>query len=103
MFKLRSLKENICAAVDLTVVLMVGIAFAGLMVMGYVIWTLYDQLLPQGAPSATTTAMYNDTYRSVANVTTGFDNAINFLLIAITIFILSIAIAALLMLRGRSQ
>jgi len=90
MFKLRSLKENIRAAVDLTVVLMVGIAFAGLMVIAYVIWTLNDQLGATGNAA-----------NSIANITSGFDNAVNFLLIAITIFILAIAIAALLMLRGR--
>jgi len=91
MFRLRSLKEDIRAAVDLTVVLMIGIAFAGLMVIAYVIWTLKDQLNPTG-----------DAGRSIANITAGFDNAVNFLLIAITIFILAIAIAALLMLRGRN-
>ena len=90
MFKLRSLKENIRAAVDLTVVLMVGIAFAGLMVIAYVILTLNDQLGATGNAA-----------NSIANITSGFDNAVNFLLIAITIFILAIAIAALLMLRGR--
>ena len=31
----------------------------------------------------------------------GFDNAVNLILVAITIFILAIAISALLMLRGR--
>ncbi|MBD3263570.1 MAG: hypothetical protein GF375_00525 [Candidatus Omnitrophica bacterium] len=91
MFKLRSLKENIRAAVDLTVVLMVGIAFAGLMVIAYVIWTLNDQLGATGNAA-----------NSIANITSGFDNAVNFLLIAITIFILAIAIAALLMLRGKN-
>jgi hypothetical protein len=92
MFRLRSLKDNICATVDLTVVLIVGIAFAGLMVIAYVIWTLNDQLGATGNAA-----------NSIANITGGFDNAVNFLLIAITIFILAIAIAALLMLRGRSQ
>ena len=91
MFKLRSLKDNICAAIDLTVVLMIGIAFAGLMVVSFVIFTLKDQLNPTG-----------DAERTINNITAGFDDAINFLLIAITIFILAIAIAALLMLRGRN-
>jgi len=90
--KLRSLKDNFRAAVDLSVVLMIGIAFAGLMIVAYVIWTLDDQLDVTAGSSAD---------QSLANVTTGFDNAVNFLLIAITIFILAIAIAALLMLRGR--
>ena len=90
MFKLRKLSENIRAMVDLSVVLVIGIAFAGLMVIAYVIWTLNDQLNPTGNAA-----------NSIQNITQGFDNAVNFLLIAITIFILAIAIAALLMIRAR--
>ena len=89
---LRKLTENTHGVIDLSVVLMVGIAFAALMVVAYIIWTLKDQLNP--------TAGTNEA-RSIANVTTGFDNAVNLLLVAITIFILAIAISALLMLRGR--
>ena len=98
---MRSLTENIHAVIDLGVVLMIGIAFVALIVVAYLIWTLKDQLLPSGAPSATTSADYNATWQSIHNVTTGFDNAVNLLLVAITIFILAIAISALLMLRGR--
>ena len=87
---MRSLKDNISGVIDLGVVLMIGIAFAALMVVAYIVWTLKDQLNPTG-----------DTARSIANITTGFDNAVNLLLVAITIFILAIAISALLMLRGR--
>ena len=94
-------------AVDLGVVLMIGIAFAALMVVAYIIFTVRDQLLPYSpgsTPGGWTTAQnasYNTTWDSVANVTGGFDNAVNLLLVAITIFILAIAITALLMLRGR--
>ncbi|MBD3263571.1 MAG: hypothetical protein GF375_00530 [Candidatus Omnitrophica bacterium] len=104
---MRSLKEHIYAAVDLSVVISIGIAFAGLMVMGYIIWNIYDMFIPTAYPgtSDTANASWNASYynasRSLGNVTGGFDNAVNFLLIAITIFILAIAIAALLMLRGR--
>jgi len=87
---MRKLKENLHAMVDLGVVLMIGIAFAALMVGAYIIWTLNDQLGATGSAA-----------KSIANVTTGFDDAINLLLVAITIFILAIAISALLMLRGR--
>ena len=86
----RSFKDNVHGVVDLSVVLMVGIAFAALMVIGYIIWELKDQLNPTG-PAA----------NSINNITAGFDNAVNLLLVAITIFILAIAISALLMLRGR--
>jgi len=87
---MRNLKDALHGAVDLGVVLMIGIAFAGLMVVAYIIWTLDDQLDATGAGA-----------RSIGNVTDGFDDAVNLLLVAITIFILAIAISALLMLRGR--
>ena len=104
---MRSLKESITAAVDLGVIITIGIAFAGLMVMGYIIWNIYDMFIPTAYPGTTAeaNASWNASYlnasRSLGNITAGFDNAVNFLLIAITIFILAIAIAALLMLRGR--
>lgn len=89
---MRSLKDNIYGVIDLGVVLMVGIAFVGLMVVAYIVWTIYDQLDVTADSSAD---------NSLINITEGFDNAVNLLLIAITIFILAIAISALLMLRGR--
>ena len=89
---MRSLKESTLGVVDLGVVLMIGLAFASLMVIAYIIWTLQDEL----NPTAGTSEFY-----SIQNVTTGFDSAVNLLLVAITIFILAIAISALLMLRGR--
>ena len=88
--KLRSLKDNLCGVVDLGVVLMIGIAFVGLMVVGFIVWTIRAQLNPTGSAA-----------NSIKNITAGFDNTVNLLLIAITIFILAIAISALLMLRGR--
>jgi len=97
----RKLSDNVRATVDLNVVLMIGIAFVGLLVLGYIIWAIKDSLVPDD-PSATTTGTYNNTWSSLTNVTAGFDDAVNFLLVAITIFILAIAIAALLMLRGRN-
>jgi len=87
---MKSLKESTYGVVDLGVVLMIGIAFAALMVIAYIIWTLEDQLDATG-----------DAATSIANVTTGFDDAVNLLLVAVTIFILALAISALLMLRGR--
>ena len=89
---MRSLKDNAHGVIDLGIVLMIGVAFAALMVIAYIIWTLEDQL---NATAGT------DEARSIANVTGGFDDAVNLLLVAITIFILALAISALLMLRGR--
>ena len=86
----RALRDDVHGVVDLGVVLMIGIAFAALMVIAYIIWTLEDQLGATGSAA-----------NSVANVTGGFDDAVNLILIAVTVFILAIAISALLMLRGR--
>ena len=90
---MQSLKDNLHGVVDLGVVLMIGVAFTALMVVAYIIWHLEDSLL---SPSTSST-----TNSSIHNVTSGFDDALNLILIAITIFILAIAISALLMLRGR--
>ena len=87
---MKSLLDNARGVVDLGVILMIGIAFAGLMVVAYIIYTLVDQLGATG-----------DAANTMANITAGFDNAIALILVAITIFILAIAISALLMLRGR--
>lgn len=93
---MRSLKETGYAALDITTVLVVGIIFAGLTVVAYLVWTLDDQL------DFVNTAGHSDHWNSSSgNITDGFDDAINLIIVAITIFILAIAIAALLMLRGR--
>lgn len=97
---LKSLKDNVRAVVDLSVVLVIGIAFAGLMVIAYLAWTLKDNFVPV-AKSGATTDHYNYTWNSIHNITSGFDNAVNLFLVAVTIFILAIAISALLILRGR--
>ena len=88
--KLRKISENLKAVVDISMILMIGIAFAGLMVISYIIYTLTDQLGATGAAANT-----------ITNITEGFDNAIALILVAITIFILALAISALLLLRGR--
>ena len=97
---MRSLKDNLHGVIDLGLILMVGVAFAALAVVAYIIFTLKDMLWPD-APSASTDAAYNSSYYQAGNITSGFDNAVALILVAITIFILAIAISALLMLRGR--
>jgi len=87
---MRSLVDNFRGVVDLGVVLMIVVAFAGLMVIGYIMYTLVAQLNPTGSALNT-----------MNNITAGFDNAIALILVAITIFILALAISALLLLRGR--
>lgn len=97
---MRKLMNDLHGVIDLGVVLIIGIAFAALMVIAFIIFTLQTQLLPT-AKGPTTTALYNQTYDSIHNVTAGFDDAVSLILVAITIFILAIAISALLLLRGR--
>ena len=89
---MKSLKENLQGIVDLGIILMIVIAFAGLMVIAYIIYTLVEQLNPTGAAANT-----------MSNITTGFNNAIALILVAITISILALAISALLMLRGKRE
>ena len=110
---MRNLKDDIYGVIDIGTVLIVGIAFAGLMMIAYLVWVLRDQFMPPVYPGSTgypgsTPALnssWNETYanlnRSMDNVTGGFDDAINLILVAVTIAILAIAIGALLMLRGR--
>ena len=89
----RDFRRDVHAVVDLGVVLMIGIAFAALMIIAYIIFTLKSQLL-----SAT-----NDTEAQsvIANITGNFNNAVSLIMIAITVFILALAISALMLLRGR--
>ena len=89
---MQSLRDNTRAVVDLGIVLMVGISFAALMVIGFLIYEVKDSLNLVTNSSADL---------SIANITSGWNDAVALLLVAITIFILAIAISALLMLRGR--
>ena len=96
---MRSLRENTRAVIDLGLILMIGISFAALTVVAYIIFTLKGQLWH--TPLATDSAAYNSSYTQAGNITVGFDNAIGLILVAITVFILAIAISALLLLRGQ--
>jgi len=87
---MRSLLKNTKGVVDLGVVLMIGIAFAALTVVSFIIYQLQSSLGATGAAANT-----------IQNITEGFDDAIALILVAITVFILAIAISALLLLRGR--
>ena len=105
---MRSLKDNVHGVVDLGVVIMIGIAFAALIVVAFIIWTIKDMLWSDapgtgfiGPNTQAGRTAYNTSWNSSINITTGFDSAVSLLLVAITIFILAIAISALLMLRGR--
>jgi len=99
------LKKTEEATVDLGVVLVIGIAFAGLTVLGFIIWTIRKALMDNWTVGAYSSTEDNWTYAfgnsTLSNVTTGFDSAVTLIIVAITIFILAIAISALLLLRQK--
>jgi len=87
---MRNLLDDTKGVVDLSLILMIGIAFVALIVVVYIMYQLRLQLAPTGAAANT-----------IKNISLGFDNAIALILVAITIFILAIAISALLIIRSR--
>lgn len=87
---MRNFLKDIHGVIDLGVVLMVVIAFVGMIVISFILYQVQNSLNPTGAALATTN-----------NITTGFNNAITLILVAVTIFILALAISALLLLSGR--
>ena len=94
--RLHSLKKNVKAFVNLEAILSIGLIFAGLMILAYVIFTIQDSLI-----TPTTSATVN---ASLANITGGFDDAVNLLIIAVTIMILALMIACLYFIKvGRGK
>jgi len=88
----QKIKQDLEAVVDLGIVLMIVMVFAALLVIGYIMYQLTVSLNPTGAAAST-----------MKNISTGYDNAVKLILVAITIFILALAISALLILRGRGD
>jgi hypothetical protein len=89
---MRSLWKDLHGVIDLGVVLMVVIAFVGMVVISYILYEVQRSLNPSGAALLTTN-----------NITAGYNNAVSLILVAVTIFILALAISALLLLSGRRQ
>jgi hypothetical protein len=85
---------------------MIGVFFVALTFCAYLIFTLKDMLIPKyasvdgGTATNATQLAWNETWRnasqSVGNITSGFDQAVNFLVIAVIIAIVAVAIGALL-------
>jgi hypothetical protein len=100
--RLRNLNDNLHGVIDISVSISIGVVFAALMVIAYIIWTLKVQITPT-APVASNTAAYNTTYRyisgSTGNITAGFDQTIKIIIIAILVAVLAIALSYLMMLR----
>ena len=95
VLSLKSLKEDVRGFVDVGVGISIGILFAGLMIIAYIIWTLRDQLI--------TTASSNAMNQSILNITAGFDNAVTLLLIVVVVWLLALAIMALLVIKKKSE
>ena len=89
---MRKLLSNFHAFIDLGSVIVIGAVFVALMFVAYIIYTLKTLLNPTGDAAST-----------MANVTKGFDQAVNFLVIAVIISIAAIAIAALFFMRRKSE
>ena len=107
----KSLKDNCNAFIDVSAGIGIGILFAGLMVIAYIIWTLRDTLLlPVPTGNATTNptgwANYwaeNGSRSSIGNLTSGFDNTVTLLLVVIVIWLLALAIMALLVIKKKAE
>jgi len=91
--KMRSLLKDTHGIIDITVAISVGIVFASLMVIAYIIWTLKAQLIKPVLGG--TIAMNNSIY----NITQGFDQTVKIIIVAILVAVLAIALSYLMMLR----
>ena len=92
---MRSLLKDTHGVIDITIAISVGIVFAALMVISYIIWTLRAQLVRSG--TGVTPASLNN---SIANITGGFDQSVKIIIIAILVAVLAIALSYLMMLRS---
>lgn len=101
---MRSLLKNQEGVIDIMVAITVGIVFAALMVIAYIIWTLNKAITPAAlAGAGTGDAAYNitrnATMKSLANITAGFDQTVKIIIIAVLVAVLAIALGYLMMLR----
>jgi len=106
---MRKLTKTLEGMVDLGVVLTIGIAFVGLVVLSLVLYKVKGSLWPRepgnlsGAGTDWTTQAYNRSYFSGANVTNNWDSSVSLILVAITISILGLAVGSLIYLRGKQN
>lgn len=90
---LRSLRNDMRAFLDITIAIDVGIVFAALMVIAYIIWTLRSTL------QSSATGDQHEMNASILNITGGFDLVIKIIIVAIIVAVLAIALSYLMMLR----
>ena len=100
--RMKSLRNDTEAVVDVTVAITVGIVFAALMVIAYIIWTVSRSFTP-AAPTGASTLAYNITYRGIVNttrnITGGFDQTVKIIIIAVLVAVLAVALGYLMMLK----
>jgi hypothetical protein len=103
---MRKLRNDTNGVFDITVAITIGILFAALMVLAYIIWTIRGFIVPSAPLPGTgvTSASYNTTYglirNSVGNITGGFDQTVKIIIIAVLVAVLAIALSYLMMLRS---
>jgi hypothetical protein len=90
----QKIKDDVRGFVDVGVGISIGILFAGLMIIAYIIWTLRDQLITTSSSAAMNS--------SIANITSGFDNTVTLLLIVVVVWLLALAIMALLIIKKKA-
>lgn len=89
------LLKDVRGFVDVGTGIALGILFAALMVISYIIWTLQGQLITPASSAAMNS--------SIGNITSGFDQMILFLLIVVTIWLLALALMALVVLKKKTE
>ena len=87
--------NNTRGFVDVGVAISLGILFAGLMIIAYIIWTLQAQLITTDSSAAMNS--------SILTITEGFDDMITLLLIVVVVWLLALAIMALLVIKKRAE
>lgn len=102
---MKKLRNDFSGMVDLGIVLAIGIAFVGMVVGTYIFFKVKDSLFTSSTSPVVghMSQIYNKTYKLSQNLSTNFDSTISLIMVAITIVILSLAIASLIYLRGRQS
>ena len=83
------------AFIDITIAIDVGVVFAALMVIAFIIWTLRFNLLA----ASQGTGDQHQMNASLLNITGGFDTVLKIVIVAIMVAVLAIALSYLMMLR----
>lgn len=91
----RKFKDASEAFIDVGTAISITLVIVALMVTAYIIWTLSDKLITP----ATGVALNN----SIGNVTTLFDTSIGLFAIVILVWLLALALMALIVLKKKAE